>query len=340
MNAASSSLEAPSSSSSGSGGDRDYGHHNPDGPAQSHNGHDDVDEEADLLDTDTRGIFDDDPLRAGELEQPLSFKRKQKQGILSGPSRLLTALAGGRDRNQQQYHQQQQHAGLDSPPWTPLADSDSPPTEGGSWPDGTHPEAGRAEGIRLNPAGPNKDGVPLDWYVEGPGRRVGYGDLTAIDWIFEYTKERQRLRILSSGATGLMGYIRQQLDASQVWVILVLTGLAVGAVAAGIDIVTNWLGDLKGGYCTSADGGAFYLNRAFCCLGYDDFSKCTRWRAWGASVGIRSAEGRWFMEYFFFTLFSVRIPMPPALLPHIMHPSPLFSNIKYRSHLLFAPVSS
>ncbi len=107
----------------------------------------------------------------------------------------------------------------------------------------------------------SKDGVPLDWYVEGPGRRVGYEDLTAIDWIFEYTKERQRLRVLYSSATGLLGYAQQFLDASQVWVILILTGMAVGTLAAGIDVTTDWLGDLKYGYCSSRDGGTFYLSK-------------------------------------------------------------------------------
>jgi hypothetical protein len=109
-----------------------------------------------------------------------------------------------------------------------------------------------------------------DWYVEGPGRRVGYDDLTAIDWIFEYTKERQRLRILSSTTNGLVGYVRQLLDASHVWVVLILTGVAVGVLAAAINIASDWLGDIKFGFCKSGEqGGQFYLNKAFCCWGHD-----------------------------------------------------------------------
>lgn len=99
---------------------------------------------------------------------------------------------------------------------------------------------------------------------------MGYDDLTAIDWIFEYTKERQRLRNLYSRATGLLGYAHQLLDASQVWLVLVATGLAAGVLAAGIDVVSDWLGDLKTGYCKNgAGGGRFYLNRGFCCWGHD-----------------------------------------------------------------------
>lgn len=115
-----------------------------------------------------------------------------------------------------------------------------------------------------------QDGGPLDWYAEGPGRRVGYDDLTAIDWTFEYTKERQRLRVLYSRAKGLVGQFQQLADASQIWLVLVATGLAVGVLAASIDIVSDWLGDLKTGYCRNGPGGGkFYLNKGFCCWGHE-----------------------------------------------------------------------
>lgn len=116
----------------------------------------------------------------------------------------------------------------------------------------------------------NKDGGPLDWYGDGPRRRVGYDDHTAIDWIFEYTKERQRLRMLYSRASGLLGQAQRLLDASQIWLVLIATGLAAGMLAAGIDVASDWLGDLKTGYCaTGAGGGRFYLNKAFCCWGHE-----------------------------------------------------------------------
>ena len=122
------------------------------------------------------------------------------------------------------------------------------------------------EGSSLNDT---KDSGGLDWYLEGPGRRVGYDDLTAIDWIFEYTKERQRLRILYAQAAGLYGYARQLYDASQVWLILIGVGLASGVLAASIDVASDWLGDLKTGYCRNgAGGGRFYLNKGFCCWGH------------------------------------------------------------------------
>lgn len=153
-----------------------------------------------------------------------------------------------------------------------------------------------------------KDASGLDWYVEGPGRRVGYDDLTAIDWIFEYAKERQRLRYLYSGATGLLGTIKQLADASQVWIILVAAGILSGGIAAFIDVASDWLADLKTGYCSSVEGdGRFYLNKSFCCWGIETGDQCADWQGWGSAMGIGSVGGRWIVEYILFTLFSVSV---------------------------------
>lgn len=268
---------APSSSSAGSPSSH------AETPKNPH--HVSVTDEPDLLadedDDDDLDVFASDPLAHGlDTQPPISFKRKQKQSILSQPSRLFTALTGGTSSPRR-------------PTPQPYDVVDQTPSPG------------------LNTS---KDGKPLDWYVEGPGRRVGYEDMTAIDWIFEYTKERQRLRALRSSARGLLGYATQFADASQVWLVLVLTGLAVGAVAAGIDVTSNWLGDLKGGYCSSVEGGAFYLNRGFCCFGYDTPDQCPGWMTWSAALGIGSAGGKWFIEYFFFGVLSVTFALAASVL--------------------------
>lgn len=171
-----------------------------------------------------------------------------------------------------------------------------------------------------------KDGAPLDWYVEGPGRRVGYDDLTAIDWIFEYTKERQRLRALCSRAKGLVGQFQILADASQIWLVLIATGLVVGVLAACIDVASDWLGDLKTGYCRHGPGGGkFYLNKGFCCWGHEgwhtisiylvlarlcqltlsEWAQCQDWTPWGQALRIHSEAGKYISEYLLFILFSV-----------------------------------
>lgn len=231
-----------------------------------------------------RALLSDDPLEvdSGDI---VSFKRKQKQ---TAGARFLSAFS---------------RSGSGSRQATPSPRAGTPTLN-----------TGRSHGLDiigssrdgLNNNSGTKDGGPLDWYVEGPGRRVGYEDLTAIDWIFEYTKERQRLRMLYSNATGLLSYIQQFLDASQVWVVLILTGLAAGVFAAGINIVSNWLGDLKTGYCSAGtDEGRFYLNKSFCCYGYDEWAQCQDWKPWSLALHVTSSGGKWFLDYFFFIAFSV-----------------------------------
>ncbi|KAJ0301889.1 chloride channel [Colletotrichum fioriniae] len=242
-------------------------------------------------DEDVADVLIEDPIHE-DLDEPFSFKRKQKQNALSAPSRLLSAFTGSRSGTASPHSSPRAR--------TPTHDPNRSPRRAGA-----HGAASQG----------TKDGAPLDWYVEGPGRRVGYEDLTAIDWIFEYTKERQRLRVLHSGAQGLLGLFKQLVDASEVWIILILTGMAVGAVAAGIDITTDWLGDLKTGYCSSGpEGGAFYLNKNFCCWGYNEMSKCGGWTPWAKALGVSSAGGKWFIEYFFFLVLSVILASAAAIL--------------------------
>lgn len=136
---------------------------------------------------------------------------------------------------------------------------------------------------------------------------MGYDDLTAIDWIYEYTKERHRLRKLLSGSQGLVGNLRQLFDASQVWVVLVATGVSIGCLAAAINIASDWLGDIKTGYCKAGvDGGHFYLNKQFCCWGHDEFAQCQDWTPWPVAMGVGPAGGQYVISYIFFILFSVR----------------------------------
>lgn len=54
-------------------------------------------------------------------------------------------------------------------------------------------------------------------------------------------------------------------DAAQGWVVVTLVGIAIGFNAALLSIITEWLSDIKLGYCSTG----FYLNESFCCWGED-----------------------------------------------------------------------
>lgn len=252
---------------------------------RSHTQHDDVSESPQFVQA---------PLLDG-LGSPISFKRKpKKRGFLelAQSSRLFASLTASPSDSEGGSGSGSTHGQRAQENGTPYRDDFS------SSPQSPRRRAG-ANGSAA------KDGAPLDWYVEGPGRRVGYEDLTAIDWIFEYTKERTRLRVLRSNAKGLLGKLQLTFDSAQEWIILVATGILVGTLAAVIDITTDWLADLKAGYCSNDDGGRFYLNKAFCCMGYDDESHCSGWRPWAAALHITSAAGSYIIEYLCFLAFSV-----------------------------------
>ncbi|KAF2015546.1 hypothetical protein BU24DRAFT_441206 [Aaosphaeria arxii CBS 175.79] len=249
--------------------------------------HPSVEDESDYED---EGLLGEDPLDH-ELPEQVSFKRKQKatstpfsiRSFLSSPNRQSPVPRSPQPRLP---HLRTASHPNDSTELI-LNYLDNPANAG------HHPQDA-------------KDATGLDWYVEGPGRRVGYDDLTAIDWIFEYAKERQRLRYLYSSATGVLGSVKQLADASQVWIILVAAGLLSGTIAAFIDISGDWLGDLKTGYCSNVEGdGRFYLNKAFCCWGYSELSQCHDWHPWSNALGIHSEVGSWIVEYIFFVVFSI-----------------------------------
>lgn len=245
-------------------------------------------------------LLSEDPLEQNAPQDILSFKRKQKASAL--PS-FLSSLARGRRTPQSSAS----GAGLAGSNRSPKNTATSGGGENHGINNGStngQAAAGNDQNYRINA----KDGTSMDWYSEGPGRRVGYDDLTAIDWIFEYTKERQRLRALYSGASGLVGHVIRLLDASQIWIILILTGLSSGIVAAGISVAGDWLGDIKSGYCSAgADGGRFYLNKYFCCWAYEEWSQCSDWVRWSDALHIRNAAGSYIMEYIFFISFSVSV---------------------------------
>ncbi|CAO2651697.1 Nn.00g042670.m01.CDS01 [Neocucurbitaria sp. VM-36] len=276
--------------------------------------------------SDEEALLADDPLDR-DLPEQLSFKRKQKPTPSSSSSFALP-----------RFFSTSSASPLSTPP-NPHNNSSLPrPSPSRLHHLRTTPHATSSTDLILNyldtpgNAGDHlqdtKDATGLDWYVEGPGRRVGYDDLTAIDWIFEYAKERQRLRYLYAGASGVLGHVKQLADASQAWVILVAAGVLSGGIAAFIDVAGDWLADLKTGYCRNVEGdGRFYLNKGFCCWGIAETQECHDWSSWGKALGIASVGGRWVVEYIFFVLFSVLFAACASLLVREFSPYARHSGI-------------
>lgn len=99
-----------------------------------------------------------------------------------------------------------------------------------------------------------------------------YEDFTTIDWVQDavYEQNARRAKRRTGGGfwdkEGVFGWRRkvyESYDAGQAWLVVTLVGMAIGINSAVLNIITEWLSDIKLGHCTSA----FYLNEQFCCWG-------------------------------------------------------------------------
>jgi len=257
--------------------------------------YDDYDSDDDNLDLHSQELLNEDPLHDGHVNENVSFRRNVQQSKPSFASRFLSSpFTTGRN-------------GSTSPAGRNRGNMSTGPTTNTIL---SYLNSGSDAGMGLQDT---KDASGLDWYVEGPGRRVGYDNLTAIDWIYEYSKERMRLQNLFTSTPGFLGQLRVLADASHIWLILIATGIAVGGIAAGIDVASDWMGDMKTGICSNVDnGGKFYLNKTFCCWGEDSMAECKDWRSWGALMGVGNNAGGYIIEYIVFVLFSVS-PAPQTI---------------------------
>lgn len=134
-----------------------------------------------------------------------------------------------------------------------------------------------------------------------------YEDFSTIDWVQDAAHDQSRKRSRrkeNAGSFDRDGYLawtrrlKDIYDAGQAWIVVILVGAAIGLNAAFLNIVTEWLSDIKLGYCTTA----FYLNEDFCCWGAN---KCEEWHRWTPV---------WPVNYFLYMMFSVIFAFSSAIL--------------------------
>ncbi|KAF3912282.1 hypothetical protein AA313_de0203481 [Arthrobotrys entomopaga] len=130
----------------------------------------------------------------------------------------------------------------------------------------------------------------------------------SIDWVQDAAKAQlqRRLKAQQSSGTflpGTIGWRRriwESYEAGQAWIVVSLVGLlmdgrvflgaCIGLNAAFLSIVTEWLSDIKTGYCKTG----FYLNEKFCCWGENE--GCPNWKPWSNFVPV---------SYLFYILGSI-----------------------------------
>ncbi|GAO18051.1 hypothetical protein UVI_02042970 [Ustilaginoidea virens] len=118
-------------------------------------------------------------------------------------------------------------------------------------------------------------GLGQDVVLNQPRLFAQYSNICSLaDWVQDASREQARRKSRQKRAAGL--YERGQqgwryrvwasYDAAQGWIVVTIIGAAIGLNAALLNIITEWLSDVKLGYCTTA----FYLNENFCCWGEDN----------------------------------------------------------------------
>ncbi|KAK9476395.1 chloride channel, partial [Lipomyces japonicus] len=134
-----------------------------------------------------------------------------------------------------------------------------------------------------------------------------YEDFSTIDWVQDAAREQLRRRIkkykqFQYGTTRtakLIDYLKIGYESIQGWIVVSAIGVTIGIIAALLNIITEFLADIKLGYCTTG----FYLNESFCCWGAE--SGCPEWHRWSSWGPI---------DYFIFVGFSVFFATESAFL--------------------------
>ncbi|PBP18334.1 voltage gated chloride channel [Diplocarpon rosae] len=116
------------------------------------------------------------------------------------------------------------------------------------------------------------------------------------------------------GHAGWRYKLGESYEAAQGWIVVTLIGAAIGLNATFLNIITEWLSDVKLGYCKTA----FYLNESFCCWGEDNASLVRSFAPYAAGSGISEIKciiAGFVMKGFlgFWTLIIKSIALPLAI---------------------------
>ncbi|KAL6309304.1 chloride channel [Sparassis latifolia] len=114
-------------------------------------------------------------------------------------------------------------------------------------------------------------------------KRPAYEEGTTIDWLREEAAERERKRVLRS-RRGFRGLVALVLDSTSMWLVIILTGIGIGIAGAWLDILVQWLGDLREGRCSHG----FFYNQVTCCVGVNQGEICAEWETWSEFLHVKT----------------------------------------------------
>ncbi|KAN0129315.1 chloride channel [Lactarius tabidus] len=139
--------------------------------------------------------------------------------------------------------------------------------------------------------------------------RPNYHDGDTIDWWHEDASERERWKGMIS-QRGLRGLVSPLIDVTQLWFVMIFTGICVGLAGGWLDILVMWLSGLREGRCTRG----FLWNQVECCVGVEAGDVCYDWRPWGEYLGISSIFGQSLLHSFAYIFLSTAFAASAAVL--------------------------
>ncbi|PLN83322.1 ClC chloride ion channel [Aspergillus taichungensis] len=172
-----------------------------------------------------------------------------------------------------------------------------------------------------SPVEPPRENVTPPTITEEVSEIKRYEDFTTIDWVQDAVNEQLRRRARrrdgfgfwdKDGAFGWRRMVRELYDAGQSWLVITIVGAVIGLISGFLNIITEWLSDIKLGHCTTA----FYLNEQFCCWGAE--SGCPEWKHWTPF---------WLFNYVFYVSFAVLFAFVAAVLVKTFAPYAAGSGI-------------
>lgn len=114
-------------------------------------------------------------------------------------------------------------------------------------------------------------------------RRKPSGPDTTGDFVIhDFLNERTRSHLLEAEERRAEGHSSERFSyVAKIYLLLLILGLGAGSIAAGLDLVVDWLSDLKFGTCRRG----WYVSRAVCCRSAGDVEDCEDFLEWGTLLG-------------------------------------------------------
>ncbi|XP_047126233.1 H(+)/Cl(-) exchange transporter 5 isoform X1 [Hydra vulgaris] len=147
------------------------------------------------------------------------------------------------------------------------------------------------------------------WKFKSEADDLGkYDDFHTIDWSRDRVRDRLRLRQVKKlkHNGNFVEKIKGFHDAYSGWLIAFIVGATTGFVGGMIDIGTDWMIDLKEGFCKHE----FWFNKKACCWNSEiryGQHYCAKWMLWSDILGVKniSSSGLYTLNLFCYVMVAV-----------------------------------